>query len=160
MSSDALREPQTFPPKMSFLIIWVITFLFGVFGMIVAETWSSIFWVWTVVALISFRQIWVMNWVQVDDLGIRVRNFAQRGKELDWSGVADLDEQEVPVRKGNPFVIIKLRGVSSHHPDRETTIAIDSDTVGFDLLREFVQAKVRESQGSGPNMLERDPAEL
>ncbi|MCB0714030.1 MAG: hypothetical protein KDD67_17025 [Ignavibacteriae bacterium] len=139
MSLVILEEPRTFPPKMSFLVVWIITFVFGVFGMIVADAWSGAFWLWTVVALVSLRQVWVTRWVQVDSKGIRVRNIAQRGRELFWEDVSDIDEREIPVRKSKSFFVLKVQGETKYRPGKTTTITIDSDIVGFETLREIVQ---------------------
>ncbi|MGE3801370.1 MAG: hypothetical protein AB7H80_10145 [Candidatus Kapaibacterium sp.] len=144
MSLVILEEPQTFPPKMSFLVVWIITLGFGVFGMIVADAWSAAFWLWTVVALVSLRQVWVTRWVQVDNRGIRVRNIAQRGRELYWEDVSDVDEREIPVRKSKSFFVLKVQGETKYRPGKTTTITIDSDIVGFETLREIVQIGARQ----------------
>ncbi len=142
MSLGILEEPRTFPPKTFFLAVWFVTLGFGVFGMVVAETWSIPFLVWTAVTIVAFRQIWTTRWVQVDREGIRVRNLAQRGREMNWSDITDLNEREIPVRKGKFFVVMKLTGEMKHQPGRRTTIVVDSDTDGFEVLREVIRGMV------------------
>ena len=135
------EESRIFPPRMFYLVVWILTLLLALFGSIVSPKPSTIFWVWAGIALIALRQVWVTRWVQVDEEGIRVRNIAQRGRELRWEAISDVQEREVPVRKDRPFRIAKLKGQMESRPGRETTIVIDSDTAGFDALIEIVREK-------------------
>ena len=139
MSLVALEEAQTFPPKVYFLVVWVLTFLFALFGVVVSVAWSVAFWIWIVIMGVSFRQIWTTRWIRIDEEGIRSRNFALQGKELSWNAISDVDEREIPVRKDRAFYVLKISGTTEALSDKETTITIDSDTVGFDILRDVIQ---------------------
>ena len=133
------EEPRTFPPKMFYLVIWIVTFVMAVCGIFFAPKSSIMVWIWAGVALIALRQVWVTRWVQIDRGGIRVRNIAQRGRELQWEAVEEIQEKEVAVRTGKPFRLVKIVGEMSVRPGRRTTITIDSDTVGFDVLLALIR---------------------
>lgn len=127
---------------MFFLVIWTLTFALGVYGVIVSPKPSLIFWVWLAIALVASRQIWTMRWVQVDDEAIRVRNIAQRGRELRWEDITKIEEREIAVRKEKSFCIVKVTGEMAWRPGKPTTIVVDSDTVGFDVLLELIRSRV------------------
>lgn len=135
-------QPRTFPPKMFFLVIWVLTLALALYGVVVSPKPSLIFWIWLAVTLVALRQIWTMRWVQVDAEAIRVRNIAQRGRELRWENVSKIEEQEIAVRKEKSFRIVKVTGEMASRPGRPTTIVVDSDTVGFDVLLEIIRTSV------------------
>jgi len=139
MSLVALEESRTFPPKMYLLVVWIVTSLFALFGIIVSAAWSIAFWIWTAVLLVSLRQVWATHWIQVDQKGIRVRNLLFHRKEVEWEKITDVNEREIPVRKNKSFFVLKISGEMNVRSSKETTIMIDSDIAGFDILRELIQ---------------------
>ncbi|MCE2502688.1 MAG: hypothetical protein J4G05_01320 [Chlorobi bacterium] len=139
MSLVALEESRTFPPKMYLLVVWIVTSLFALFGIIVSAAWSIAFWIWTAVLLVSLRQVWATHWIQVDQKGIRVRNLLFHRKEVEWDTITDVNEREIPVRKNKSFFVLKISGEMNVRSSKETTIMIDSDIAGFDILRELIQ---------------------
>lgn len=137
-----LDTPRIFPPKKFYLVVWLLTGVLAVFGVIMSPASSIIFWVWLAIAVISVRQVWTTRWVQIDREGIRVRNIVQVGREIRWDAVSKIEEREIPVRKERSFNLIKVTGEMTSRPGRLTTITVDSDTVGFDELTRIVRAHV------------------
>ncbi len=137
MSLAAFEEPQTFGPKGIFLGVWIGTLVLGVAGVVIALVSDAPLWFWILAIVIGVRQLWVTRWVQVDREGVRTRNIFGRGRSLPWEGISDLQEKTFPLRREKFFAIIKVIGTSDLRPG-ETTIEIDSDTDGYDLLRGMI----------------------
>lgn len=137
--SEKLSVAITFPPKKFYLVLWILTFVIGIFGAAVASKPSFIFLIWIGVVLVALRQIWVTRWVQTDAEGIRVRNIAQRGRELRWEHITDVEERDISVRNKKSFSMVKITGHMPSRPGRPTTIVVDSDTVNFEMLRNIIR---------------------
>lgn len=138
--SETLSVAITFPPKKFYLILWILTFVIGVFGAAVAPKPSFIFLIWIGVVLVAFRQVWVTRWVQTDAEAIRVRNIAHRGRELRWEHITKVEERDISIRSKKSFSMIKITGHMPSRPDRPTTIVLDSDTADFEMLRNVIRA--------------------
>lgn len=138
MALNILEHPQTYAPKGFFLVVWVITALMGLGGLVLALVSDAAWWFWALILLLGLRQLWVTRWVQVDREGIRTRNIFGRGRSLTWEGLTDVDEQTFPIRKEKFFSVITLRGISDVRAGKEDTIRVDSDITGFDVLRQII----------------------
>lgn len=154
MPLAAFEEPQTFGPKGVFLGVWILTLVVGLSGLVIALVNGAPAWFWILAIVIGVRQLWVTRWVQVDRDGVRTRNIFGRGRSLPWEGVSDVQEKTFPLRKERFFALIKVIGTSDHRPG-ETTIEIDSDTNGYDLLRGMIVESF-EIQRTGMNRQEED----
>ena len=141
MPLAAFEQPQTFGPKGIFLGVWIGSTVIGLAGLIIALLSDAPYWFWILTILIGLRQLWVTRWVQVDRQGVRTRNIFGRGRSLPWEGISDFEERTFPLRSEKFFSLIKLTGSSDLVP-RETTIEIDSDINGFDLLRGMIAEAV------------------
>jgi hypothetical protein len=140
---------KTFAPKLYYLIVWVLTFLLGLFGVVVSEVFSVAFWVWLVVAIVAIRQIWVTRWVTISDDTIRVRNVVGVEAATEWSSVISWSEREIPVRRERLFIIVKLTGANVKRPDKKLTITVDSDTHEFDTVRALIRESVPPEAAGG-----------
>ena len=138
MALNILEHPQTYAPKGFFLVVWVITALMGLGGLVLALVSDAAWWFWALILLLGLRQLWVTRWVQVDREGIRTRNIFGRGRSLTWEGLTDVDEQTFPIRKEKFFSVITLRCIPDVRAGKEDTIRVDSDITGFDVLRQII----------------------
>lgn len=132
-------QEQKFPPKGFFLVVWVLTLLFTIAGLVVSAPGSVPFWIWIVLTAVALRQIWSMNWIMLSHEGIRSRNLFQYGKQMSWSDITSIDEREIPVRKDRSFYVMKIFGQGSN--GREERIMIDSDIVGYQHIQEIVRSR-------------------
>lgn len=169
MSLSVLDEPRTFPPKIFFLIVWIGTLLFALFGVAVSRPFSVPFWIWLLVTLVAVRQIWRTQWTRLDRDGMTVRNIFGWKRSLRWTSITRVDLKRIGVRRqgsfsltsmfnggrtqegttpemprrSSAFSILTVEGVRDGADDGKTTrLVIDSDTVGFETLGELVQGAV------------------
>ncbi|MBC8144021.1 MAG: PH domain-containing protein [bacterium] len=135
-----LTEPRMFGPRKFLMVIWVLTLVIAVYGLIETFGAGPAVYVWIVVFVISFWQVWLVRWVQVDEDGIRYRNIFQRGRELRWDDISDYREEEVRLSK-HPYVVLHLSGarVDGARPIR---MKLTNDQIGFETLRTIVREAV------------------
>jgi hypothetical protein len=132
-----LAEPRTFPPKRFLLIVWIITLVVALYGIVATLGNGRVSIVWLAISIIGFWQLWTIRWVQVDNEGIRIRNIFQRGRELRWDQITRFHEEEVRLNKG-AYSLMRLSNEGAGAP-RPTRIDITSDQIGFDILRDIVR---------------------
>lgn len=133
-----LQEPRIFPPKRFLLIVWIVTLLLAVYGLIATPGEEMVIYVWLIIAVIAFWQVWTLRWVEVDNEAIRVRNIFQRGRELRWEEVTRFHEEEVRLNKGS-YVLLLLSNEGAKDQQRPIKISLTSDQVGFETLREIIR---------------------
>ena len=132
-----LAEPRTFPPKRFLLIVWIITLVVALYGLVVTLGNGRVSIVWLAISVIGFWQLWTLRWVQVDSEGIRIRNIFQRGRALRWDQITRFHEEEVRLNKG-AYALLRISNEGAGTP-RPTRIDITSDQIGFDTLRDIVR---------------------
>lgn len=142
MSITVLDEPRSFPPKAFYLIVWLATLVFVLVGAFVSRAGSIGFWIWIGIGLVSLRQLWAMKWIRLDMAGIRVRNLFGVSREMTWQNIGRVEDRDIPIRKDRSFSLLTIRGTIS---GKEESITVDSDTVGFDVLRQLVLNAAPES---------------
>jgi len=133
-----LEEPRTFPPKRFLLIVWIITIVVALYGIIATIGNGRISIIWLVISVVAFWQLWTIRWVQVDNEAIRIRNIFQRGRELRWDAITRFHEEEVHLNKGS-YSLLRLSNEGGADISRPTRIDITSDQIGFDMLRDIVR---------------------
>jgi small-conductance mechanosensitive channel len=135
-----LDEPRMFGPRKFLVAIWTTTLVVALYGLVETFNTAAAQYVWIVIFLVSFWQIWLIRWVQVDADGIRYRNIFQRGRELRWEEITDYREEEVRLSK-HPYVVLHLSNASGTTP-RPTHMKLTNDQVGFETLRTIVREAV------------------
>lgn len=135
-----LEEPRMFGPRKFLMVVWALTLVVALYGLIGTEGSTPALYVWIVVFLVAFWQIWLVRWVQVDADGIRYRNVFQRGRELRWDDITDYREEEVRLSK-HPYVVLHLSNASSG-TRRAVRMKLTNDQVGFETLRTIVREAV------------------
>src|SRR5688500_2460365 len=104
-----LTEPRMFGPRKFLMVIWGLTLVIAIYGLVETFGAGPALYVWSVVFVVAFWQVWLVRWVQVDADGIRYRNVFQRGRELLWDDITDYREEEVRLSK-HPYVVLHLSG--------------------------------------------------
>jgi hypothetical protein len=137
---SVLDEPRTFPPKMFYLIIWMVTLAFAVYG-IIATPYGGALAIWSTIGAIAIWQLWTLRWVQVDNEGIRIRNIARRGRELHWEQITVFREENITFNR-RVYSIIDLSNEGLEGVTRPTRIRLTSDQTGFDTLQKIVHEAV------------------
>jgi hypothetical protein len=137
---SVLDEPRTFPPKMFYLIIWLVTLAFAVYG-IIATPYGGALAIWSTIGAIAIWQLWTLRWVQVDNEGIRMRNIAQRGRELHWDQITTFREENITFNR-RVYSIIDLSNEGYEGVTRPTHIRLTSDQTGFETLKQIVHEAV------------------
>lgn len=146
---SVLEESRIFPPKKTLLVIWGVTLLFSVFGIVVTPIAPGLtigplsFWI--AVFLISLWQLSGVHWVQVDNDGVRYKNVFQRGRELRWDDVTEFREEEFSlapsrIRNRQPYVVLHLSNRGKEGVIRPTKMQITNDQLEFETLRTIVRA--------------------
>jgi hypothetical protein len=135
-----LDQPRVFGPRKFLVVIWGLTLVVALYGLVETLNAGPALYVWIVVFVVSFWQIWLVRWVQVDADGIRYRNVFQRGRELRWEEITDYREEEVRLSK-HPYIAIHLSNASSG-ADTPVRMKLTNDQVGFETLRTIVREAV------------------
>lgn len=139
-----LEEAHTFPPRTFLLVVWIVTFLFAIFGIIATPGWTVAIYLWSVISVVALWQLWTLRWVQLDNNGIRVQNIFHRARTLRWEEITAFHEQEVQLNKGS-YTVLRLSNNGTEGIQRITTITLTNDQVNFTYLREIVRAAVPKS---------------
>jgi hypothetical protein len=135
-----LEEPRTFGPRKFLMVIWALTLAVALYGLVETIGSAPALYVWIVVFIVAFWQIWLVRWVQVDSEGIRYRNVFQRGRELRWEEITDYREEEVRLSK-HPYIVLHLSNASSGTPPT-VRMKLTNDQIGFETLRTIVREAV------------------
>jgi hypothetical protein len=144
-SLAVLDKPQTFPPKMFYPIVWMVTLALALYGLIFTPDPGPALFIWLAIGVVAVWQIWTIRWVQVDAEGIRIRNILQRGRELHWKEITTFHEEDVALNK-RVYSIIDISNALPPDARRAIRIRITSDQVGFDALREIIREAVPKAQ--------------
>jgi hypothetical protein len=142
-----LEEPRTFGPRKFLVVIWALTLAVALYGLVETLASAPALYVWIVVFLVAFWQIWLVRWVQVDAVGIRYRNVFQRGRELRWEEITDYREEEVRLSK-HPYIVLHLSNASSGIA-RPVRMKLTNDQIGFETLRTIVREAVPKTESKG-----------
>lgn len=134
-----LEEPRMFGPRKFLVVIWFVTLAIAIYGLLETYNAGPALYVWIVVFIVAFWQVWLVRWVQVDADGIRYRNVFRRGRELHWDDITDYHEEEVRLSK-HPYVVLHLSNAGT--AQRATRIKLTNDQVGFETLRTIVREAV------------------
>jgi len=128
-----------FPPKIFYVIIWVLTFIITVCILIFTEPnfWSNL--VYGLFSLAAIYQLWQVIWVKFDDNKITVTNIFGMKTVADWNTLSSYKLEEIHLRKNN-FQILKL---FSNLNNTKNIIKITSDQVGFDTLLTVVKSRLK-----------------
>lgn len=136
-----LNEPRTFPPNRLLLVVWGVTLLMALFGLITVPLLEPALLFWVAIAVIAFWQVWTTRWVQMDEEGIRTRNIFQRGRQLRWEEITEFREEELPLQKRS-YTTIRISNRVPEGSALLTRISITSDQVGFETLRTIVREAI------------------
>lgn len=142
-----LEEPRTFGPRKFLVVIWALTLAVALYGLVETIGSAPALYVWIVVFVVAFWQIWLVRWVQVDAVGIRYRNVFQRGRELRWEEITDYREEEVRLSK-HPYIVLHLSNASSGI-ERPVRMKLTNDQIGFETLRTIVREAVPKTESKG-----------
>lgn len=142
-----LDEPRVFGPRKFLVVIWALTLAVALYGLVETIDAGPALYVWIVVFLVAFWQIWLVRWVQVDAVGIRYRNVFQRGRALRWEEITDYREEEVRLSK-HPYIVLHLSNASGGVPPT-IRMKLTNDQVGFETLRTIVREAVPRGEARG-----------
>lgn len=136
-----LDEPQIYPPRRFLMIVWIITFLVAIYGIIATPGFTVAIYAWSVISVVAVWQLWTLRWVELNNDSIRTRNIFRHACSLRWDEVTEFKEEEVRLNKGT-YTVLRLSNEGTAGVTKPTKIALTNDQQNFTQLRDIVRNAV------------------